>query len=56
MSNFLLWQCAYTEFMFINKFWPEFGEDDLKQAINSFTNRERRFGKTGEQVRDNNEQ
>lgn len=55
LSNFLLWQCAYTEFMFIDKFWPEFGEEELKQAINSFANRERRFGKTGEQVRDNNE-
>ena len=56
LSNFLLWQCAYTEFMFIEKYWPEFGEEELKQAIDSFTSRERRFGKTGEQVRDNNEQ
>ena len=56
LSNFLLWQCAYTEFMFIEKYWPEFGEDELKQAIDSFTSRERRFGKTGEQVKENNEQ
>ncbi len=51
LSNFLLWQCAYTEFYFIDKFWPDFEKDDLYLAIRSFQNRERRFGMTGEQVR-----
>lgn len=56
LSNFLLWQCAYTEFYFIDKFWPDFGKDDLYLAIRNFLKRERRFGKTGEQVnRDKNE-
>ncbi|MDE5639962.1 MAG: isoprenyl transferase [Odoribacter sp.] len=50
LSNFLLWQCAYTEFYFIDKFWPDFEKDDLYLAIRNFLNRERRFGKTGEQV------
>lgn len=50
LSNFLLWQCAYTEFYFIDKFWPDFEKDDLYLAIRSFLKRERRFGKTGEQV------
>lgn len=56
LSNFLLWQCAYTEFMFIDKYWPEFGEEELQKAIDSFCGRQRRFGKTGEQVEGNNEQ
>ena len=51
LSNFLLWQCAYTEFYFIDKFWPDFEKDDLYLAIRNFQNRERRFGMTGEQVR-----
>lgn len=56
LSNFLLWQCAYTEFYFIDKFWPDFEKDDLYLAIRNFLKRERRFGKTGEQVnRDKNE-
>lgn len=50
LSNFLLWQCAYTEFYFIDKFWPDFEKDDLYLAIRSFQQRERRFGKTGEQL------
>ena len=56
LSNFLLWQCAYTEFMFIDKYWPEFGEEELEAAIKSFVGRERRFGMTGEQVRNSNEE
>ena len=56
LSNFLLWQCAYTEFMFIDKYWPEFGEEELETAIKSFVGRERRFGMTGEQVRNSNEE
>lgn len=50
LSNFLLWQCAYTEFYFIEKFWPDFEKDDLYLAIRNFQNRERRFGMTGEQI------
>lgn len=45
LSGFLTFQSAYSEFSFIEKFWPEIEEDDLKLAINSFINRERRFGK-----------
>ena len=51
LSNFLLWQCAYTEFYFIDKFWPDFEKDDLYLAIRNFQTRERRFGMTGEQIR-----
>lgn len=51
LSNFLLWQCAYTEFYFIDKFWPDFEKDDLYLAIHNFQNRERRFGMTGEQIK-----
>ncbi|MDL2251883.1 isoprenyl transferase [Odoribacter sp. OttesenSCG-928-J03] len=51
LSNFLLWQSAYTEFYFIDKFWPDFKKEDLYLAIRNFMNRERRFGMTGEQVR-----
>lgn len=51
LSNFLLWQCAYTEFYFIDKFWPDFEKDDLYLAIRNFQQRERRFGKTGEQLK-----
>lgn len=53
LSNFLLWQCAYTEFYFIDKFWPDFEKDDLYLAIHNFQARERRFGRTGEQVKNN---
>lgn len=51
LSNFLLWQSAYAELYFIDKFWPDFNEEDLKQAIFDFKNRERRFGglKDGDQ-------
>lgn len=50
ISNFLLWQCAYTEFYFIDTFWPDFGEDALYEAILEYQKRERRFGKTSEQI------
>ncbi len=50
LSNFLLWQSAYTEFYFVEKYWPDFEEGDLYSAIFDFATRERRFGKTGEQV------
>lgn len=52
LSNFLLWQSAYTEFYFIDKFWPDFEKDDLYLAIRNFQQRERRFGMTGEQIKD----
>lgn len=50
LSNYLLWQCAYTELYFCDTFWPDFHEDDLKKAIVWYQNRERRYGKTSEQV------
>ncbi len=51
LSNYLLWQCAYTEFFFCDTFWPDFHEADLCKAIEWFQNRERRYGKTSEQVK-----
>jgi undecaprenyl diphosphate synthase len=45
VSNFLLWQVAYTEFYFTEKFWPDFDKQDLQNAILSFNQRERRYGK-----------
>jgi undecaprenyl diphosphate synthase len=50
VSNFLLWQMAYTEFYFTDTLWPEFDASQLKQAIQSFSKRERRFGRTSEQL------
>ena len=50
VSNFLLWQIAYTELVVTQKFWPEFRENDLHEAIKMFQDRERRFGKVSEQV------
>ena len=44
ISNFLLWQLAYTEFLFIDKYWPDFSEEDLLEAIKTFENRNRKFG------------
>ena len=52
ISNFLLWQCAYTEMYLTNTYWPSFRKNDLFKAILDFQNRERRFGKTSEQVND----
>ena len=46
ISNFLLWQIAYAELYFTNELWPEFNEDSLDLALESFNKRERRFGKT----------
>ena len=45
LSNFLLWQSAYTELYFSNKYWPEFTENDLYKALYDYQNRDRRFGK-----------
>ncbi|MDR2848679.1 MAG: isoprenyl transferase [Bacteroidales bacterium] len=50
ISNFLLWQLAYTELYFTPTLWPDFRKEDLHKAIVDFQQRERRFGKTGEQV------
>jgi len=50
LSNFLLWQIAYSELYFTPVFWPEFRKDNLYQAIIDFQNRERRFGKTSDQL------
>jgi undecaprenyl diphosphate synthase len=51
ISNFLLWQIAYAEFYFTDILWPDFKEDDLYTAIISYQKRERRFGKTSEQIK-----
>lgn len=50
VSNFLMWQLAYAEFYFSAKFWPEFRENELYEAILDYQMRERRFGKTSEQL------
>ena len=52
VSNFLLWQIAYTEFYITDTLWPEFTKFDFLQAIDSYQNRERRFGKTSAQITD----
>jgi undecaprenyl diphosphate synthase len=44
MSNFLLWQLAYSEFFFVDTLWPDFGEDELRQAVAAYAGRQRRFG------------
>ncbi|MCW3127783.1 MAG: Isoprenyl transferase [Bacteroidetes bacterium] len=51
ISNFLLWQLAYAEFYFTEKFWPDFDREELYNAILTYQNRERRFGKTTEQIK-----
>lgn len=50
ISNFLLWQIAYSELFFTEKLWPDFRKEDLFEAIFDFQNRERRFGRTSEQL------
>ena len=50
VSNFLLWQLAYTEFHFTQELWPDFGRESLLKAIDSYRGRERRFGRTSEQL------
>lgn len=50
LSNFLLWQCAYTEFYFTNIFWPDFKKENFYQAIYEYQKRERRFGMVSEQI------
>lgn len=50
VSNFLLWQIAYTELYFVDTYWPDFGEEDFYRAVLDYQSRQRRYGKTGEQV------
>ncbi len=50
ISNFLLWQCAYTELYFTEKLWPEFDREEFHRAIEEYRRRERRFGKISEQI------
>jgi undecaprenyl diphosphate synthase len=52
VSNFLLWQLAYTEFFFTDVLWPDFDQAMMQRAIDSFKGRQRRFGHTGEQIID----
>jgi len=53
LSNFLLWQSAYTEFYFTDVLWPDFGKEDLIKAIVSYQKRERRYGHTSDQIKVN---
>ncbi len=50
LSNYLLWQCAYSELYFCDTLWPDFDEEELAKAICNFQSKERRYGKTSEQV------
>ena len=50
ISNFLLWQIAYSELYFTDVLWPDFQKEDLYKAIVNYQSRERRFGKTSEQI------
>jgi undecaprenyl diphosphate synthase len=50
ISNFLIWQLAYTEFYFTDTLWPDFDRASLEHALHSFAHRQRRFGRTGDQV------
>ena len=54
ISNFLLWQIAYSELYFTDILWPDFNGDLLEKAIDDYNKRERRFGKISEQLRVNN--
>ena len=51
ISDFMLWQIAYSEIFFIKKYWPDFNEEDFSNVINEFNNRERRYGKISEQIK-----
>lgn len=55
VSNFLLWQMAYAELYFTNTLWPDFRKSDFLDAVREYQNRERRFGKTSEQIKTTNE-
>jgi undecaprenyl diphosphate synthase len=51
LSNFLLWESAYAELYFTDTYWPDFGKEELYRALESYRGRERRFGRTREQIR-----
>jgi len=51
ISDFMLWQIAYSEIFFIEKYWPDFNEEDFLNVIHEFNNRERRYGKISEQIK-----
>jgi len=53
VSNFLLWQIAYSELFFCQKYWPDFRKEDLYEAIYNYQHRERRYGKTSDQIKKN---
>lgn len=55
ISNFLIWQLAYTELYFTDVLWPEFNDEELDRALNWYAGRQRRFGQTGEQVEKQNQ-
>jgi len=50
ISNFLIWQSAYTELYFVDTLWPDFSDEDFDTALQWFVGRQRRFGKTGQQI------
>jgi len=50
ISNFMLWRAAYAEFLFVDKYWPDFTSDDFDASVEEYANRTRRFGKTDEQI------
>ncbi len=50
ISNYMLWQCAYTEFYFTDVLWPDFRKNDFRRALETYSERERRYGKTGDQI------
>jgi undecaprenyl diphosphate synthase len=50
ISNFLIWQLAYSELYFVDTLWPDFSDKDFESALNWFAGRQRRFGKTGQQI------
>lgn len=54
ISNFLLWQCAYSEFYFTEVLWPDFNNEELCKAVYEYQQRQRRYGKTGEQIIEEN--
>lgn len=55
ISNFILWQSAYAELWFTQTLWPDFSERDLREALTWYSGRERRFGRTGEQIQNDRE-
>ena len=54
ISNFLIWQLAYTELYFVDTLWPDFSDEDFAAALSWFAGRQRRFGKTGQQIIESN--